>query len=439
MKERVCMEINKSNNIDFLECIILIGIRYEGLHESYEDKEKFCEMLLSSKLDNSFSIASYAELFLETISCKNSVFFKQKKASEQLNYIFQYLLPYLLGLYRYDLLRKIIHLEKDYLQKEIFLNQNTLGVQRIIRYELSKDVSRSSCDIEFVDITTSISLVADYLDYVDDRGQYKKIFFDEIQRGNICIWDVYGNDIPKNVLQKLEIDDIFSFLTLRDQLFLNAPCKENLLDAYSIVHEFIHFLSVKEKKYYTDSGVSESFFKEVCSVFHEKYFREFLLKKRYFNKDIDVILSFRNEANKTQGPVLLSLLTLICKRDWNIDVLLHLPLEPKQNGIVLDANGVCDFLLDVFMTSYGNYLDSYSYFVASYIGDILVSKIRDGKTYLLKRIQNVVSMLGVSSMDPMYFFDYLECRDAFYDFVSAISLVYPRRLEEKSGLFLKKL
>ena len=48
-------------------------------------------------------------------------------------------------------------------------------------------------------------------------------------------------------------------------------------------------------------------------------------------------------------------------------------------------------------------------------------------------------MLGVSSMDPMYFFDYLECRDAFYDFVSAISLVYPRRLEEKSGLFLKKL
>lgn len=37
-------------------------------------------------------------------------------------------------------------------------------------------------------------------------------------------------------------------------------------------------------------------------------------------------------------------------------------------------------------------------------------------------------MLGISDMDPLYFINYLECFELFYDF-EAIQNVYPKRIE----------
>ncbi len=295
----------------FLESLLILNNEYYSIQDSIIDKEKLCFKMLHSPLCGSLKILDYAKHYV-----KNKAFLDLSNY-DKIMYLFQKVIDELLEKYRYDLLKKLVEREKENYQKQdsfAFLNHS--GVKRILR--TFKDApSKVKKEYESLKIKKVINITILYLNAIDPTLKLQNIFLEALKNQSICLWDIYGSIVPSKILQYLAINEVFCWKTVsQETVFLNGPCEGNILDVYSLIHEFFHYVTFWAEEN-TKMSSCESFFTEVASIFHEKKLREFLKMIQYPSKDIDAISIFRKEGNNNCLPLLNSLYQLMELKNFN--------------------------------------------------------------------------------------------------------------------------
>lgn len=395
--------MRKKEKLDFLYHLMITAIQYNSYEEANFYKEYLSLAIFSSK-----TLEDYAVEYLK----KGSLEFNKKTEEDKMFYLWETIMPNLLDKYTGDLLKRLMKEEKQCFQNETFAYKNKKQLLKLIKTR-GKEVQKK--DLEKVPITKSLELVKKYLYWIDSSSTLCRILEQGIETEEICIWNAKENEIPKKVIENLPLDEYFDLeVSVSNTLLLNAPCNETIKDAFGIVHEFFHYVTLRQKRNLEEEKISEKFLGEVASKFHEKYFYCFLKETENFETDLEMFYEMRKSANNDNVDICKSIISSF-EDDFNLETI---------------DNEFQEILCGTLVINKGNLASIYRYFVADEISDYLILMILSGKVYLLDRLQHMVNSLGISSMDPLYFISYLECSAIFYDFVP-ISTRYPKRMEEK--------
>lgn len=141
-----------------------------------------------------------------------------------------------------------------------------------------------------------IELVKDFLDTID--LSYSKKFDDLLNNGTINIYhiddedavDIYGEDafcVEDDIPKYDENDIIVGFDKKRE---INVPLQHTLDDAYSLIHEFIHYTNIPRGMYYTDD---RDILTETSSFIFECLFHKYLIDKGYSKEEANINLKIR--------------------------------------------------------------------------------------------------------------------------------------------------
>lgn len=403
--------MKKADEVLFLENLIILEYQYSSVVESISDHDLLCHKILEYKLPNAMTVDEMAKCYV------NDVSFVFLNNYDKLMYLFSKCIPKLLQEYRYDLLQMVVEKEKNNMKKEdSFAFKNLKGINRILM-KFGNNCGVKTIEYESMSINKVKRLAILYFNYIDPSFRLTNIFLEGIKKGEICLWDVYDDEVSDQVLANCSIDTIFSFETslMNNNLFLNAPCEGNMLDLYCLVHEFFHYLTFLDREVNVISSC-ESFFTEVASVFHEKYLGQFLKMIAYPSETIDSILDFRENANNRSKPLICSLYSLMELENIDNNVMRQLDVMKYMDFYKIDNyDDASDFLLCNLVISDGAFFSGYRYMIADYIANSLLNKINNGNKHIVMKVLAMTSILK-NELNPMNIIDFLECRDLFEDF-----------------------
>lgn len=132
---------------------------------------------------------------------------------------------------------------------------------------LETNIIRLAYD-EKVDGLTSISLVREFLNTLGSN--YTDLFDESFRNGSFGYEDVI-NDKSDMPLYKAGL--------LKNNKYYNVGFKGNILDGYSLVHEFFHYLNISKSNF-------ADLFSELISIYMENKYLDFLETKGHSKTDI---------------------------------------------------------------------------------------------------------------------------------------------------------
>lgn len=132
---------------------------------------------------------------------------------------------------------------------------------------LETNIIRLAYD-EKVDGLTSISLVREFLSTLGSN--YTDLFDESFRNGSFGYEDVI-NDKSDMPLYKAGL--------LKNNKYYNVGFKGNILDGYSLVHEFFHYLNISKSNF-------ADLFSELISIYMENKYLDFLETKGHSKTDI---------------------------------------------------------------------------------------------------------------------------------------------------------
>ena len=356
--------------------------------------------------------------------------------------------------YRYELLK--INVKNYFEDNPEMCNFSLINFEKIIEETLKVIDGYDEIFLDYYQyyfsLEKTISLIESFFNEVDTSKRLSNIFKEFLNDENVFIWD--KNDEEKyNLLRKSKLakscpycDFYDGFVSrINNEIFVNVYCRNNLLDSYNIIHEFIHYYIVKEIKLDEESE-SSKFFAEFPSIFFEYLFNMYLEDCALFEFDRDIdIMERKVEVIKNVFMIssTCKLYNAISKGNVEFsdfyqeysnslefknyeDKASHIYLELTEQ--IYDMDMFCDVInINISEIDYSNII---SYVSATLFSEELIRLIRNGKMYLVNRLIDVMDSLAYTSMDPKYILSYLELDYRFFGFEQVSENVVPKRLEK---------
>ncbi|MBE6147912.1 MAG: hypothetical protein E7167_00155 [Firmicutes bacterium] len=167
------------------------------------------------------------------------------------------------------------------------------GAQQI-KYALSEPLTKEE----------AISYVREFLLKIDSSRGLLDMFDQNILNGSLIIFNPNEKDpvtryIHENYHPEYNTDSAF---VTPFHKFACIPLQNNILDIYTIVHEFIHFFTLYARYDSVDLKAyksQEKFLNEFASIYFEKLVKEFLLEKGYSMEAINAhtVLRYLDSIN----------------------------------------------------------------------------------------------------------------------------------------------
>ena len=156
--------------------------------------------------------------------------------------------------YRYELLK--INVKNYFEDNPEMCNFSLINFEKIIEETLKVIDGYDEIFLDYYQyyfsLEKTISLIESFFNEVDTSKRLSNIFKEFLNDENVFIWD--KNDEEKyNLLRKSKLpkscpycDFYDGFVSrINNEIFVNVYCRNNLLDSYNIIHEFIHYYIVK--------------------------------------------------------------------------------------------------------------------------------------------------------------------------------------------------
>lgn len=209
----------------------------------------------------------------------------------------------------------------------------------------------------------TIELVKNFLDTID--SSYSKKFDELLNDGTINIYhiddedavDIYGEDAfcVENDISLYDEDGMIEGFDKNREI--NIPLQHTLDDAYSLVHEFIHYTNIPKGIYYTDD---RDILTETSSFVFECLFHKYLIDNGYSRDEANINLKMRINSTLDLSEDVSGICGTILYIRNNPKVIRD--VEPYKNEDTLEYKDIIDiidyFIAGVFsLIAYKNYLD----------------------------------------------------------------------------------
>jgi len=294
--------------------------------------------------------------------------------------------------------------------------------------------------------------IKNFLKTIDYNNRLYISFAEFLTNENVFIWNEYNteryNELTKSSLVKnVPYSDFYDGFVAKigNEVFANIYCKNNLSDAYNIIHEFIHYHIAKRTNLEDESECSK-FFAEFPSIFFEYLFNLYLKNNNLYEDDRDIQIETRKVENVKNVFVMSSTCRLheeINKDNYNLQNLYETITNTLEFSNFIDKASftyeylieeICDInkfydLLNVNLSEI-DYSNVINYISATLFSEELINLVGNGKTYLVDKLIDVIDFLPYTTMDPFYVLEYLELNYRFLNFKQVGENVRPKRLEK---------
>lgn len=236
-------------------------------------------------------------------------------------------------------------------------------------------------------------LFYEFLDDIEAPSSWKDSY-DELKRDNRLTYEEGVN----------ELDVSYCGFSLDGKGFIGIIPKGNLIDFKNLVHEFAHYMAMKD-----DSDIESSLL-ELPSIFFENMALRFLKKKGYSEEVISTIMRDRTFNNRDLSPSMLSIFSdvalyankgIVTKED-KVNVYQNMVRQMLENRKILLEMGVelknlpninfsnqeiekmtcndCDKLTLAFLGEGISLLNGYQYLVDTFVATKILEKVDEDPT-----------------------------------------------------------
>lgn len=212
-------------------------------------------------------------------------------------------------------LRVVLNNLKDKILSEIPVSVCFVD-EMIGAYELLEFEEVDSTMFSYIDKDVSLKLVRDFLEEISSSYT---LLFDEQD-----ILMVKEKDIEKMMEQatsvvqlcRLEVllengsNTIFFGNGDKREVYINLLMQNNIIDMFRLVHEFIHLVIID------NVGLLD----EVCPIFGEFVFTDYLSNKEYFARELELYWNYRHKELRQIDDDFYCLLKVFKMLDYGIDI-----------------------------------------------------------------------------------------------------------------------
>lgn len=216
---------------------------------------------------------------------------------------------------------------------------------------------------EYYTFEDTIDLVKKFLGTID--SEYPSLFDELLNDGTINLYhiddeeyvNIYGEDafcIEDDIPKHDENGTIIGFEKRRD---INVPLLHTLDDAYSLIHEFIHYTNIPNGIEYSDD---RDILTESSSFIFECLFNKYLIDNGYSKEEADINLKMRINASIELAESVNGIAgVLLYMKNYPDYIKESVPYDKEDSSEYEDIIGEIDYFLAgvVSLMTYKNYLD----------------------------------------------------------------------------------